>query len=353
MLAGALLFVSACAGKPPEQPTTEESQAEVQAFISSEKVTDDRGRFREIFCAVLEEHGRDLPDYRSCEQALRTTGTEMGATGKPVPLGRTASDYLVLMVPGLGWNCFSEWLDLTNSVPEHVAQFGYDLRLVPVDGLSSTSNNAAMINDYVAGLPAEDADRRLILIGYSKGSPDILTAVVEYPALAARVDAVISLAGAVGGSPLSEDATQAQANMLAVVPGSKCDEEDGDNDAVHSLRPDVRQAWLAENPLPSGINYYSAITFPEEDRISWALKNSYLVLGETDIRNDTQLVIFDQFVPGSKVLAAANADHWAIAVPVARTHSIVGGTLVNRNDYPREAFMEALLRYVEEDLSGN
>ena len=113
------------------------------------------------------------------------------------------------------------------------------------------------------------------------------------------------------------------------------------------------EARLAENPLPSSINYYSAVTFPEEDRISWALKNSYLVLGETDIRNDTQLVIFDQFVPGSKVLAAANADHWAIAVPVARTHSIVGGTLVNRNDYPREAFMEALLRYVEEDLSGN
>lgn len=353
LLAGALLLISACAGKPPEQPTMEQTQAEVQAFISSEHVTDDRGRFREIFCTVLEDHGRDLPDYRSCEEALRTTGPELGATGQPVLLGRSASDYLVLMVPGLGWNCFSEWLDLTNSVPDHLAQFGYELRLVPVDGLSSTSNNAAMINDFVAGLPAEDADRRLILIGYSKGSPDILTAVVEYPALAARVDAVISLAGAVGGSPLSEDATQAQANMLAVVPGSQCEEEDGDNDAVHSLRPDVRQAWLAENPLPSSINYYSAVTFPEEERISWALKNSYLVLGETDIRNDTQLVIFDQFVPGSKVIAAVNADHWAIAVPVARTHSIVGGTLVNRNDYPREAFMEALLRYVEEDLSEN
>lgn len=352
-LVGALLLTSACAGNPPAQPTMEETQAEVQAYIASEKVTDDRGRFREIFCAVLEDHGRDLPDYRSCDEALRTTGAELGATGKAVPLGRSASDYLVLMVPGLGWNCFSEWLDLAGSVPDHVAQYGYELRVVPIDGLSSTSNNAAMIRDYVAELPAEEADRRLILIGYSKGTPDILTAVVEYPALAERVDAVISLAGAVGGSPLSEDATQAKANMLTMIPGSQCEEEDGDNDAVHSLRPDVRQAWLAENPLPSDINYYSAITFPEPDRISWALKNSYLVLGETDIRNDTQLLIFDQFVHGSKVFAIVNADHWAIAVPVARSHSIVGGTLVNRNDYPREAFMEALLRYVEEDLSAN
>ena len=32
---------------------------------------------------------------------------------------------------------------------------------------------------------------------------------------------------------------------------------------------------------------------------------------------------------------------------------IIGGTLVNRNDYPREAFMEALLRYIEEDLAAD
>jgi len=352
-LAGAILLLTACAGKPPAQPTIEQTQSEVQAYISSEKVVDDRGRFREIFCTILEERGEDLPDYRPCGQALRTTGPELGATGKPVPLGQTRSDYLVLMVPGLGWNCFADWLDLTGSVPEHLARFGYEIRLVPVDGLSSTSNNAAMIRDYVASLSAEDSDRRLILVGYSKGAPDILTAIVDYPDLAERVDAVVSMAGAVGGSPLSEDATQAQANMLTMVPGSKCEDEDGDNDAVRSLLPDVRRQWLVENPLPSNISYYSAITFPEPDRVSWALKNSYLVLGETDIRNDTQLVIFDQMIPRSKVFAVVNADHWAIAVPVARSHSIVGGSLVNRNDYPREAFMEALLRYVEEDLAEN
>jgi hypothetical protein len=60
-LAGALLVTAACAGKPPEQPAIEETRVEVQAYISSERVTDDRGRFREIFCAVLEERGRDLP----------------------------------------------------------------------------------------------------------------------------------------------------------------------------------------------------------------------------------------------------------------------------------------------------
>jgi hypothetical protein len=352
-LTGLLLLTAACAGKPPTQPIMEESQVAVQEYISSGKVTDDRGRFREIFCAVLEDHGKDLPDYRSCDEALRMVGPEVGATAEPVHLGRTGANRLVLMVPGLGWNCFEDWLDLTHSVPRHVARFGYEMRLIPVDGLSSSENNAAMIRDYVASLPAGDADRRLILLGYSKGTPDILTAIVNYPSLARRVDAVVSLAGAVGGSPLTEVATQAKANMLTVIPGSKCEEEHGDNDAVNSLLPDVRQAWLEENTLPSDVRYYSAVTFPEPDRVSAALRNNYLLLGETDIRNDTQLVIFDQMIAASKVFAVVNADHWAIAVPISRSHSIVGGTLVNRNDYPREAFLEALLRYVEEDLAEN
>ena len=74
-----------------------------------------------------------------------------------------------------------------------------------------------------------------MLIGYSKGAPDILEAVVTYPEIRSRVAAVVSAAGAVGGSALANDAKQYQADMLRHFPGSTC--QSGDGGAVESLRP--------------------------------------------------------------------------------------------------------------------
>ena len=50
-------------------------------------IQDQRARFREIFCAVLEAHARDIPDYRPCDEALTRVGAEPAGTGRPVALG--------------------------------------------------------------------------------------------------------------------------------------------------------------------------------------------------------------------------------------------------------------------------
>ena len=342
------VLLCACSSQP-DTPTVEESAAEVAGFIAADQLRDGRGRFREIFCAVLEERGDSLPDYRSCDQALKNTGPEASATGDAVALGPSPTQPLVLLIPGLGWECFAEWLDLQYSAPAHVADFGYEVRVVPVDGLSGSARNAEQLVAYFDALPAEDLARPLILMGYSKGTPDILEALVRYPRLAQNVTAVLSLAGSVKGSPLADEASQGQANLLTHVPGSTCDK--GDEGAVDSLRTEVRQTWLAANPLPDTPRYYSVVTYPDYDRVSWGLRKSYRALSRVDARNDTQVVIYDQMIPQSTLVAFINADHWAIAVPVTRKHGFIGSTFVNHNDYPREAMLEALLRYIEEDLA--
>jgi hypothetical protein len=109
---------------------------------------------------------------------------------------------------------------------------------------------------------------------------------------------------------------------------------------------------MVEHPLPSEMRYYSVVTLPDEARISRVLKPTYWQLRKIDPRNDSQLFYDDQIIPNSSLLGFVNADHWAVVPPIKRAHSIIGSLFVNHNDYPREALLEAILRFVEEDLTG-
>ena len=344
----ACLALGACAA-PPLMPYSADTPPLVLAPASAVGVQDQRSRFREIFCAVLDARGRALPDYRPCEDALTRVGTEPAGAGQPVDLGPSKRRLVVAWVPGIGYECFEPWLDAPGTVVQHVRQFGYDAVQLKVDALSSTENNARQIRDAIMARPPDTGAPRLVLLGYSKGTPDILEAVVAYPEIRSRVAAVVSAAGAVGGSPLANDAEQYQADLLRHFPGATCGS--GDGGGVASLRPARRKAWLARNPLPREVRYYSLATFPRPERISWMLTSSYEKLARIDARNDSQVIFYDQVVPGSVLMGYLNADHLAVAVPINRTHATIAATLATQNAYPREALLEAILRFVEEDLA--
>lgn len=345
----ALLVLIQCAVVPPVADTVYDNSL---GLLSKEHMVyrDGRSRFREIFCAVLQDHGRDLPEYMPCEEALVRYGEEPQSTGLPVDLGDSDADYLIGLVPGLAWQCVREWLDEDNSAPLHVADYGYKTLLFEVDGLSSPNNNARQIRDYMAALSAQDQQRPIILIGHSKGAIDILQAIVSYPEVSAKVVAVVSLAGAIGGSPLAEETSQATADMVTHLPKSGCDS--GDEGALASLHTQARVDWLANNTLPANIRYYSVIAVPDREHVSIGLKHKFNKLGKIDIRNDGHLLFYDQFIPGATLLAFANADHWAISTPVARQLPFIRATVATKSSYPREALFESILRYVEEDLGA-
>jgi hypothetical protein len=335
----------------PLLPYTQGTPPLVLVPASMAGVQDKRGRFREILCQVLETRATALPDYRPCTDALVRVGTEPPGSGKPVELGQSDRHLFAVTVPGVGWDCFADWLDLEGSVPAHVRRFGYDMTMLKVDGLSSSGRNAQLIRDAIMQTPPPAPLPSLVLLGYSKGATDILEAVVDYPEIRGRIAAVVSIAGSVGGSPLANDVSESQLGLLTHWPDARCTA--GDGGALESLRPATRKDWLARNPLPEEIPYYSLVTYPEPDRISSVLRSSYRKLSKVDARNDSQLLFYDQVIPGGALLGYLNADHWALAVPVSRSHKAIGATLVDHNDFPREALLEALLRFIEEQLAAS
>jgi len=336
--------VVSCATSSPDTET-------VPPLVLPADVEDQRGRFREIFCAVLEERGPTVPDYRSCDEALTRVGVEPDPTGKVVELGQSSRRLVAAFVPGIGWECFSAWLDSKATTATHLREFGFDLVPLGVDALSSSTENARRIRDAIMTMEPVGTEPYLVLIGYSKGTPDILEAVVSYPEIRPRIAAVVSAAGAVGGSSVADEVTQDKLELLGNWPGATCSPGDGDGGGVESLRPATRRAWLEENQLPRDIPYYSLVTLPQPERISSVLKPSYRKLSKVDPQNDGMVLARDQIIPGSTLIGYVNADHWAVSVAIARSHPVVGSTLVTHSDYPREALAEAVLRFVEEDLA--
>jgi len=343
--AAACVIACACSSMPPSPYGDATAAPNLMPGVE-----DGRGRFREIFCAILDRRVETLPDHRPCEEALTRVGPEPAGTGQSVELGQSRRRLVAAVVEGVGWNCFSNWLNSRGSGAEHVRQFGYDAVVIGVESLSSSTANAREIRDAIMAMEPTGTEPEVVLIGYSKGSPDILEAVVDYPEIRPRIAAVVSVAGAVRGSPFAEKVTQSKLEFLRKWPGADCSK--GDRGAIQSLQPDTRKAWLERNQLPPGIPFYTLATCPEPERVSRVLKSSYKKLSRIDARNDGMMLFDDQLVPGGTFMGCVNADHWAVSVPIARTHPKVAAIFVDKNDYPREALLEALLRYVEEDLTA-
>jgi pimeloyl-ACP methyl ester carboxylesterase len=310
-------------------------------------IDDQRGRFREILCAVTEAHGHELPEHRPCGDILHRFADEPPGTGEPVQVGPGQSKLRVAVVAGLGAECFAGLVSTFQFALEHLQGLGYHTASIRVDGLSSSTNNGRQIRDAVVAMDLAP-DERLVLVGYSKGTPDILEGLVTYPELAQRVAAVVSVAGAVNGSPLADDASASMLTLLKYLPGSGCDE--GDGGALDSLKPSVRRDFAGTHELPGTVRYYSVATFTRRELISIGLSVTYDQLANIDPRNDGQMLFYDQIIAGGALLGFVNADHWAVALPVSRTRPGLAATLINRNEFPREALLEAIVRHVEERL---
>jgi len=325
-----------------------QSSALVMVPANQAGIHDRRPEFRNIFCAVLHARTSDEGLTDDCDQRLLRLADEAPLSTGPVSLDVSTQAITVMFIPGFASDCVDESKQAKTQFKDHLARFGYHFERLRVSGISSSESNAQAIRDAILADPDLGTTRKTVIVGHSKGVVDTLVALANYPELQSRVNAVISVAGAVGGSHLADIAPDVALSIARNTPGVQC--KDGDGEALQSLRPQERQAWLASHTLPETIRFYSIVTLPQPDRVSAGLKPGYNLLSDIDPRNDGILLFYDQIIPGSTLLGYVNADHWAVATNFGSSSYALVRAVADKTDFPRQALIEAALRFVEQDL---
>jgi hypothetical protein len=344
MTASALLAVSITACTPPLTKYRTDVPALELSVLGQPPASDGRVRFREIYCGVLA--AEPSPNTTTCDDALVRLSDEPPARSTPAPLPGYDPTMHILFVGGAFGECFR---DVATPFPADFAKLsglGYQIRLVNVDGRSSSTRNAGQIADAVRDEQVGPGEK-LVLMGYSKGTPDILEFLVRNPELATRVDAVVSFSGAVNGSPLG-DAYAGLYDMVAGIDLKMCGP--GDHGVLDSLRVKVRTQWLARHRLPANVRYFSvgSISVPDQTaRLMFMTKSD---LDRAEALNDGQTIFYDQLLPGSVLLGYAHGDHWAVVLPLQEKWPYWGGNSA-KTHYPRDLLLEAVVLYVGETLS--
>jgi hypothetical protein len=310
------------------------------------RVEDGRGRFREIYCAVQKDHGAGLPYDRPCEEVILRLAGEPEPTRNPVLLGPSKLQLRVLVAPGV----FNDCIKFSNAYSyalAHLERYGYKAEGLRVSGRSSSTHNALEIRNAILGMELPPQEK-IVLVGYSKGVPDILEAVVAYPEIRQRVAAVVSVAGTVNGSPLADQIEKPYQELLKKITLPPCPL--GVGDPIESLKRSTRLQWLSQNRLPESIKYFSLGALAGREDISAILQSSYDRLAMIDPRNDSQVIFYDAIIPGSTLLGFVKADHWAVAMPFSQDAPQLSAGLTDKNEFPREVLLEAIIRFVEEKL---
>lgn len=113
-------------------------------------ISDERARFREIFCAIQQDHGSRFPDDRPCDQALHRLAGEPVPQGRPVYLGHARLPLRFVILPGLLGDCLAAFIRPFSDARPHLESLGFKTDCIMVSGLGGSAQNASQIREAVA-----------------------------------------------------------------------------------------------------------------------------------------------------------------------------------------------------------
>ena len=333
----AVLTLAACATPPVY---TESTPPTVMTTATAAGVRDMRGTYREALCRRL------AGSAYSCDDVLRRLAGESAPDPAFtfVPMSDLAGRYRVGFVPGFMAECVKGIITPFADVLTALRNAGIDARILDVGGRGSTAENAERLALDITA--SADDPRPFVIVAYSKGLPDVLELLVTRPAAAARVAAVVSLAGASNGSPLADRFRSAYDLLVARFPLAGC--QPGTSQALDDLRRDVRLEWWRRHAAAVSVPIFTLVTAPRRERVSPLMRPAYLTLARLEPRNDGNLVWYDQIPPGSRLLGYLDADHWGVATPYSEQIPIAGPFYAD--SVPRPSIIEAALEVVSTSL---
>lgn len=218
---------------------------------------------------------------------------------------------------------------------------------------------------------AAELAENLFAVAYSKGAPDLLTALIANPNLKDRFRCIFTWAGAIGGSEVADDVARKLARLgvdqnaahlslllkgfarRALGPESadlrRVDEFDSVA-AVRDLTTSVRQAFLAANAsrldsLDIPIFTFRGVTSPRE--IPLSQRYGFSLLAKVDPENDMQVGGYASKlnIPMATELAVLHGHHWDLAYPSFRRRRWLNKTY---HPFPKTAALTAMVQLAAE-----
>ena len=295
--------------------------------------------FARVFCSTL-PHLRDEKNHRWGECSLYLE------TSEPVqPLAELTTGYRFLLVGGFGTDCLRGTRVFSTAIEHLSTAHKITVEYFPVAPFGSSEDNGGAIARQIERGWAVDSKRKYVLVGYDKGTADLLSALRALSMPATKVAALVSVAGTVGGSWVTESyRTLMKPGEPWMDPGCPGNQADG----LFDLSRDVRQKFLRENPFP--VAGYSIVASSDPDTTSKVLRDSWNQLTAYAVEQDGLLVAWESMLPGARYLGTARADHWAIALPFDSAPT--GFKKIDKNKFPRDALLESIVRFVSADLDA-
>ena len=310
------------------------------------EVIDRRGEFAQTFCARLAINAPSNScdneiwpaEYQSAGKESTTLDTEIYSEAKPV----------IILVGGAFEGCFGPQSVVWPEAESRLSAMGFEIYRVPVISRSGSAANAKEIKSFIDSRVTKN--RSIMLLGYSKGVVDSLSALAMYPDLAERVVALIGVAGPYAGSQLADIGEAPYRALFKEAFPDTCNPGDGEVLASLSTRS---LAQLHTLPLElTNTRFYSLSAWPASERLAWILEPASQLLAVDHPANDGQVGVGESLIPGVHWLGVVNSDHWGVGLALEDA----GGNVLFANSaeqqFPRYNLLESLVLFAVRDVKA-